>query len=311
MKKTTLLFSAFLLSVLSVNAQVISFETSEGYVLGDINGQNNWEVSMDADGEFMQNQVISDEFSSVGDYSFKIVQEPDYPGNLDPIIGGYYNYDEVVTTTESSFSADVYISSEQGMTGLSFLFGLVDTTEERYRTYVNFLYDGSMQGLVQSSISGMIERVDLGTTWESDTWHNIKIETDAEVVKYYFNDEVVHVGELPSTGNIDQVRFIHDNYEGAVYIDNFITNDTQLSIDNFEVQGFSHFYDSNTQILNLKSQDAHFSGITAFNVLGQEVLNQKLVGQTETLNMSGLVNGVYVVKVNFDGGSKVIKVLKQ
>lgn len=311
MKKTTFLFSAFILSVLGVNAQAISFEASEGYVLGNINGQNNWTVNVDADGDFMQNQVISDEVASVGDYSLKIVQEPEYPGNFDPIIGAYYNYEQALSTEEASFSADVYISSEQNFSGLSFLFGLVDKDQERYRTYVNFAYDGAMQALVQSEVPGRIERIDLGTTWETNTWHNIKIETAGTVVTYYFDNEAIHIGELASTGIIDQVRFVHDNYEGAVYIDNFITNDEELSTDNFEVQKISHFYDRNLQILNLKSQDANFIAITAFNVLGQQVLNQRLAGQSETLNMSGLVDGVYLVKVNFDGGSKVIKVLKQ
>ena len=311
MKKTTLLFSAFLLSVFSINAQTISFEASEGFTLGNINGQNNWEVTMDGDGEFMQNQVISNEVANHGDYSLKIVQEPEYPGNFAPIVGAYYNFDQVLTTEEVSFSADVYISSQQGMSGLSFLFGLVDIEEERYRTYVNFAYDGAMQGLVQSEDAGRIERVDLGTTWQTNTWHNIKIETEGDVVTYYFENEIVHVGELPSTGNIHQVRFLHDNYEGAVFIDNFIINDGALSLDNFEAKGFAYFYDSNNQTLNLKSQDAHFTSISMFNVLGQEVLNQKLAEKTETLDMSGLGNGVYIVKVNFEGGSKVIKVLKQ
>lgn len=74
---------------------------------------------------------------------------------------------------------------------------------------------------------------------------------------------------------------------------------------------FSHFYDINTQTLSLSSLNSPFSDLMVYNVLGQEVLNQKLSGKTETLDMSGLVNGLYIVKINFDADSKVIKVLKQ
>lgn len=74
---------------------------------------------------------------------------------------------------------------------------------------------------------------------------------------------------------------------------------------------FTHFYDINTQTLSLSSPNSPFSDLMVYNVLGQEVLNQKLSGKTETLDMSGLVNGLYIVKINFDADSKVIKVLKQ
>lgn len=311
MKKITLLLSSVLLTAMSLHAQTISFEASEGYELGDINGQNNWTVVQDEDGSFIQNQVIIDEMASEGTYSLKITQEPEYNGFTDPIIGGFYNYDTAVSSDDASFSADVYISSEQGMSGLSFLFGLVDSEEERYRTYVNFAYDGYMDALVQSPEAGMIQRVDLGATWEPDTWYNIKIETNGSEVTFYLNDEPIHIGELASTGDIDQVRFVHDNYEGSVYIDNFVTNSENLSISDIETQDFTHFYNTNNQTLNLKTQNALFSGAKVFNVLGQEIWSQDLNGQTETMDMSIHSDGLYLVNVSIGETSKVIKIIKQ
>ena len=46
-----------------INAQNISFENTEGYTLGNINGQNNWSTPIDNNG-FITNQVITDEISS-------------------------------------------------------------------------------------------------------------------------------------------------------------------------------------------------------------------------------------------------------
>lgn len=311
MKKITLLFIASISLALSVNSQTISFEASEGYVLGSINGQNNWQVPQDSDGEYLQNQVITDEAASDGTYSLKIVYEPEFPGFTDPQIGGLYNYDTTLTTDQATFSADVYISSEQGMSGLSFLFGLVDMSEERYRTYVNFAYDGHMDALVQSPDPGRIERVGLGRQWEPNTWYNIKMELNGPEVKYYLDGELIHEAELASTGIIDQVRFVHDNYQGFVYIDNFKTNDEELSIVDFDSKTVTHFLDQNSQILTLTSTDEAFSNVSIFNALGQNILDNNLSKTTEEIDMSGFNNGLYIVRMNVGSSVKTVKILKR
>ncbi len=308
---TTLLFTALISLSLSVNAQTISFEASEGYTLGNINGQNNWQVPQYSDGEYLQNQIITDEAASDGTFSLKIIQEPEFPGFTDPQIGGHYNYATPLTTDQATFSADVYISSEQGMSGLSFLFGLVDMSEERYRTYVNFTYDGYIEALVKSVDAGRIERVDLGSPWEPNTWYNIKIETNDSEVKYYLNGEMIHEAVLPSTGIIDQVRFVHDNYEGFVYIDNFITNDEALFVADYDSKIITHFLDKNSQILTLTSTDSAFSNVSIFNALGQSILDKKLSNTVENIDMSNFSNGLYIVRITAGNAIKTVKVLKQ
>lgn len=72
MKKIyTLLFIA---SITTTQAQQIySFETSEGYVLGNLNKQNGWEVSEAGDGKIINNQIVTNELASDGMYSLKMV----------------------------------------------------------------------------------------------------------------------------------------------------------------------------------------------------------------------------------------------
>ena len=310
MKKITLLFIAFFALSLSINSQTISFEASEGYVLGDINEQNNWEVTQDSDGDFIQNQVITDEASSDGTYSLKIAQETDYPGFTDALIGAFYNYDSPLSTDQSTFSADIYISSEQGMSGLSFLFGLL-SPDMRYRTYVNFSYEGSMDALVQSADPGRIEKVDLGRTWEPNTWYNIKMELNGPEVKYYFDGELIHEAELASTGSIAQVNFTHDNYEGFVYIDNFKTNEDELSIADFDSKNITHFLNQDSKMLTLKSHDEAFSNVSIFNALGQSIMDKKLSHKTENIDMSSFSNGLYIVRMTIGNSIKTVKVLKR
>lgn len=68
MKKIT--FLLFFLSFIGFSQQTISFEENEGFSLGNLNNQNDWEVTEGSDG-VLTNQVISNEHASDGSYSFK------------------------------------------------------------------------------------------------------------------------------------------------------------------------------------------------------------------------------------------------
>lgn len=267
-------------------------------------------MPQDIDGTFVQNQVITDEAAKEGVNSLKIAYEPEYDGATDAYMGAFYNYETLLSTDETTFSADIYMDSEIGMSGLSFLFGLVDMTEESYRTYLSFSYDGSVVALVKSSQPGRIERVALPITWVPNTWYNLKIETSGAQVKYYVDDEMLLEAELASTGGIDQVRFVHDNYQGSVYIDNFKT-DEELSVEGFDSENITHLYDRNTKLLTLHSPDAAFSKVSIFNTLGQSVLEKDLFHTVAYMDLSSFDNGLYIFKIQIGDIVKTIKILKE
>ncbi|WP_179285916.1 hypothetical protein [Chryseobacterium sp. VAUSW3] len=54
MKNLYFLAAAFFCSSISAQNQ-ISFETSEGYQLGSLNGQNSWQITDDGEGNFVEN----------------------------------------------------------------------------------------------------------------------------------------------------------------------------------------------------------------------------------------------------------------
>ncbi|WP_310994218.1 T9SS type A sorting domain-containing protein [Aequorivita marina] len=310
MKKITLALTLITAFAFNLSAQEISFEISEGYELGNIYGQNNWETTDNENGGFIENQIITDELASNGNYSLKLNKEPDLPGKLDPYIGAFYNYSDPVSMDDTEFSADLYFS-EQDPNNFNFLMALVDITESRYRTYINFFFDGSINVFVKGGPTG-IQVVYTGHNWEKETWYNVKIKTVGEDVKFYINGEVIYEGTSVSVGQVDQLRFVHDNYEGSAYIDNFKTNSQPLAISSFETtETISHFYNSEAKILSLKSNDARFSGISIFNVLGQNVLNKNLSNSAENINLERLNDGVYIVKLNMANATKTFKILKQ
>lgn len=295
----------------SANAQHISFEASEGYILGNINGQSHWETTADDQGGNVANQTITNEAASEGENSLKIVKETDFPGQPQPMVGGFYNYPESISNASATFSADIYINSLQDSQALTFLVGLVyfDSGEGRYRTYLNFHHQGYVEVFVTGGLTGIM--VDYtGKTWAPNTWYNIKIETVGETVKFFIDNEEIYQGILVSDGPVDQIRFVHDNYDGIVYIDNVSTIDNALSVGTTETSEITHFYDKNNKTLSVNSANSPILRISVFNVLGQLMLDENSAANSETIEMSNFMDGIYFVKMNIGNGIKTIKVLK-
>ena len=84
-----------------------------------------------------------------------------------------------------------------------------------------------------------------------------------------------------------------------------------LSIDEFASNGFSYFYNKNTEVLELNSTiESGFTSIQIHNILGQETLNKPLSKKVEYIDMSRFQDGVYLAKVFIDGKAKILKLIK-
>lgn len=71
--------------------------------------------------------------------------------------------------------------------------------------------------------------------------------------------------------------------------------------------GFNYFVNDNG--LNLKANSS-FEQVQMFNMLGQQVVSEKLASNNETVNIASLKAGIYVVTVTIDGASKSFKIAK-
>ncbi|MBT0606648.1 T9SS type A sorting domain-containing protein [Aequorivita echinoideorum] len=76
-----------------------------------------------------------------------------------------------------------------------------------------------------------------------------------------------------------------------------------VSDNNF--QGFKHFVANNQ--LNLSANTA-MEKVALHNLLGQEVISQKLSSTSEVINLSSLQAGVYLATITIDGASKTVKI---
>ena len=311
MKKITLLL-AMLVGIFAVNAQeTISFETDEGYSLGNIHNQNNWVSTgyTDADGNpaNIENQVVTNELASDGTYSFKIDEEPDFgPQENGPVIGGFYEYTAPVEYTDAVLSFDVYVDGVTG--GSDFRFAAVgedvDENGEPAMFFVSFI-DFDFENNIRI-VDSAGEFANIGT-YEYQTWYNVRFEIDNSNVTYYIDDVEIGSSVLLSEIDITEFRFVADNYGGAAYIDNFQTNEP-LSNNDFETSKFTHFYKDGQ--LGLEASET-IDNVSIFNMLGQEMLNTELSNSNGDINVSSFNNGMYITKVTIGDKTETFKFIKK
>lgn len=115
-------------------------------------------------------------------------------------------------------------------------------------------------------------------------------------------------------GNMVYVAFRHENISGPQFIlnlDDVSVSTSTLGINDVETNPFKHYYNTNTDILTLKSSNIALDAVEIFNILGQGVLNRKLSQTNETVNLSSLKDGIYIARITIDNRTKTIKFLKQ
>lgn len=310
MRKITFLILTFLAFQFGNAQQIISFESSEGYALGDINGQNSWVTTGDGAGGFVVNQTVTSEAATDGTNSLKIAQDNrfDWQEEAGPIIGGFYEYASPIPYQSAVISLDVYINDEVGEAS-DYRLGTVSMTAGFYTSLIDFAFDGKLYVLINDDF------VELTETWNSQTWYNFKIEMTATTITYYIDDVVASQGALGADQrhDIEELRFVHDNYSdiGFAYLDNFRTNNEPLSLDDVAISSFEHYFNKDTGELTLSSSSSIFDAIELYNNLGQSVMKKSLSKAKEVVNFSNLQDGVYLAEVTIEGRSKTIKFLKQ
>ncbi len=137
-----------------------------------------------------------------------------------------------------------------------------------------------------------------------------------------FSDLGGEVFEAP-IGDYIEYNFDLSAYDGEqIYLAiNYVAEDSFiLLMDDFKVEAVTlsiadasfndfNYYVNNSQ-LNLTASTA-LENVKLFNLLGQEVVSQKLSNSNETVNIASLDTGIYVAKVSIDGSTKSFKIIKK
>lgn len=299
MKNLYLIF--FLFSGLLSAQTHISFEADEGFELGNIDGQNDWEVTEGADG-IITNQVISDEQASDGVYSFKNAYEPDYDFQWMPIFGTVNEFDEAVDYSNFTISYDVMAT---GTLGADFEFVIYTIIDEEFVPVggVGVENQGNFYLIVDENY-GFHPLED--THWEAGEWVNVRIEVTTEEIAYYINDDLQFELENYTQADIHGFNMLHNNYGEDAYYDNFIIETEDLSVDEIQENQLTLYPNPTTGQLHI-SNPAQITATSIFDLNGKKVADSS----GSELDLSGFSAGTYLVKVQMDNGKqftrKVIK----
>lgn len=126
-----------------------------------------------------------------------------------------------------------------------------------------------------------------------------------------FVTRTLNISEL--AGNMAYIAFRHHNSTNQyrINIDDVSVSTSALGIEDFNKENFKFFYSKETQSLRVKSNNNPISYIKIYNILGQTVVNKTSSNYEENLNLSSLVDGMYIAQVEIDNTTKSIKFLKR
>ena len=94
----------------------------------------------------------------------------------------------------------------------------------------------------------------------------------------------------------------------SVLIDNVVVDSALGVNDGSAISTLSHYVSANE--IALRSAFP-IQNVEIFNVLGQNVISQKLFNTNEVVSIASLNRGIYIAKVTVEGQSKSFKIVKR
>lgn len=295
------LFAAF-----SLAQQMTSFETSEGFTDGNIHGQGAW-ISTPTGGipENVTHQIICTDNATNGNSSLKLVREPTYGTQSEPIIGGFYNLSTPLVSTNFSVSFDINISQ---LNGAVFGFQGVNSMEEQNIVRVDFDKNGIIK--ILKTVSGVQNLISTSGAWTSNTWYRCKVVGTAMDIRYYLNDVLIYTGTSTSPSNIDQLRFVHNNAFGVAYIDHIKVNtETVMAVKETAVSTKTMILYPNpvTDFLQINSS-IKIKYAAVYDLTGKRIEVELNDGKVDVRN---LLIGEYLLNIETEKGKFTEKFIKK
>lgn len=294
MKKIYILL-ATIVSTTAFAQQTISFENSEGFQLGNLHNQNDWEVT-DSRNSPLINQVISNEKASEGSFSFKNGHEPNYEDQWLAIFGASKLFDTPQNFHNFTISYDVLITNKIG-SDFEFTLFAVNSDEEWTPVAGVGMDNRGFIYLIKDENYG----IDYATSeWEPNQWTNFKVEVTQDEIKYYINNNLEHTIANFSQLDIYGFNMLHNNYGYDAYYDNFIITTENLSINPFERTTIAVYPNPAQNHINITAPNGNtIESVTIYNVTGQQVYT---TDNTQNINIAALANGAYIVKATTING---------
>jgi len=315
MKKTLLLASLMLGTLTGINAQEnISFETSEGYSLGILSGQNGWIVTDDGDADApnVANVVISNELGTNAIKLTGIISDDNdifdvhvskmiTPGNVFSITQKFY-----AAGRDVDFGSDMVLGTSAMIDG-----ELVQTSG------IDFDYEGHIQILTNYNepfdAYGYSYVALPVRNFDADTWYTVKetFNISANTVDYYVNDVLVGSGIL-YRGGVDAVTYIYDSLTTSLFIDDIAITTQTTGLNKTTTTKFTLSPNPASTVINItNSSNALISSVNITDLNGRTVKTNEFAGIAQpAINVADLAAGVYVLNIASDKGNVTKKIVK-
>ncbi|MDU8884673.1 T9SS type A sorting domain-containing protein [Yeosuana sp. MJ-SS3] len=153
-------------------------------------------------------------------------------------------------------------------------------------------------------------KYDNGSDWSSPDVHTDVFNT-SQNGNFATNDWVEFNHTIPSGKSHVRFRLVfYQNGNGYIGLDNVQLLSFPLSIENNKIDGFAYGPNPINNILNLRARVA-LDKVSVFDISGKEIFSKRGDTKEMTLDVSNLATGVYLAKIESQGLSQTVKVIKR
>ncbi len=297
MKKNLLsvLICTFIFNISShAQESKISFESSEGFVLGNFNGQKNWSNwgYVDDNHSKIVNTIATDGTNSV-EVTANSSQEENWGG----ILYDVPNYKKI------AISADVYLDSKNASD--YDMLTLYSMDVEDYERLGGFYYNFD-SGVEVGDNDNYVEK-----NWAAKTWYNLKVTIDFTTKKIDYYLDNVKINTTTFNANINRIKefdFEFDNYQSGFKVDNVkIQNLENLAVEDVSKNNIKIYPNPVIGLLKISAKEK-IENITIFDSSGKQVLHAE---STTILDLENLVSGIYFIKIKTNSSMITEKFIKK
>lgn len=295
-------------SILTGNAQMTSFETSEGFVVGPLSGQNGWGASAAQPGSAAVSNLYA---AGEGTNSLAIIglagTAHGFVGAFSPVV---VHEGDVVTVEYDVYFTSVSATSSDFRVGVQSPSQLLITSAFQY----SYLGEVKVYANDPADPESALALVTTTATFEPGQWYHCAIQHNFAdgTIQYYFNGNLVHTSGVFGGTNVEQLTFLNDNYNSSAYFDNISITNGPLSVSDRAVSQLAVYPNPINDIVNIDNPDnAVLESVKITDINGRII---KTVGNkvltSGQIDVSDLSNGVYMMTISTDKGAVTKKIVK-
>lgn len=301
MKKITFLFIVFLaVFTLKTSAQDLSFsfESSEGFTLGEVGGQNNW-IANPTYGQFVN---VVDTESTDGNFSIYFSGDPNGPipnNGITGIEAPAFNF------TDVTFSVDLFL--ESGVDSSEFDVILQSPTQNALTSRVAFL-----NGEILIADAVPTPQFVIAGSYTNDVWFKLKIIHDFTngALEYYIDDALLYTGNVVNGTIIEQMLLYSSFNQTGIYVDNINFTSNTMSVEEFANINLEIYPNPTTDAIYIKSDNTlAVNDVHIYDLSGRKF--EANLNADYSVNVDYLSSGNYLLVVDTDKGTQSIQFIKK